>query len=359
VTTIELGYKNSVDLDWFQREFFIHKPFTGFVMLDSPERPLNRSPVIRTGDPEEMRHALFTVYGATGFAVPNQDGFEGVANYLVLENVGLGFCGYGAKTIVDFAESDFARLQIPLKRNATTILSGGTIAVNEEHPCIVPPGEPMRLVFEPGYEQLIVRIKAAALEKALVPLLGAKPRGALIFNPHAPAIQPSAQVLRDLTMFLAIQLNSAAAQLPSPMLFELEQALIIAFLSAHRHSFTELLDGTEKEAAPRVVRLAEEYIEASWNRAITIEELASQTNTSIRGLFRAFKKSRGYSPMTFAKTVRLQRAKQMLLEANQRTSVSQVAFKCGFGNLGHFANDFHKMFDELPSEVLARTRRGA
>jgi hypothetical protein len=243
-------------------------------MLDSPERPLNRSPVIRTGDPEEMRHALFTVYGATGFAVPNQDGFEGVANYLVLENVGLGFCGYGAKTIVDFAESDFARLQIPLKRNATTILSGGTIAVNEQHPCIVPPGEPIRLVFEPGYEQLIVRIKAAALEKALVPLLGAKPRGALIFNPHAPAIQPSAQVLRDLTMFLAIQLNSTAAQLPSPMLFELEQALIIAFLSAHRHSFTELLDGTEKEAAPRVVRLAEEYIEASWNRAITIEELA-------------------------------------------------------------------------------------
>ena len=33
-------------------------------------------------------------------------------------------------------------------------------------------------------------------------------------------------------------------------------------------------------------------------------------------------------------------------------------FKCGFGNLGHFARDFRKMFGELPSEVLARTRRG-
>jgi len=119
------------------------------------------------------------------------------------------------------------------------------------------------------------------------------------------------------------------------------------------------MTGTAKEAAPRVVRLAEEYIEASWNQAITIEELASQTNTSIRSLYAAFKKSRGYTPTTFAKIVRLRRAKQMLLEENQRTSVSAVAFKCGFGNLGHFANDFRKMFGELPSEVLARTRRGA
>jgi len=54
----------------------------------------------------------------------------------------------------------------------------------------------------------------------------------------------------------------------------------------------------------------------------------------------------------------LQRAKQMLMEPNQRTSVSTVAFKCGFGNLGHFAKDFREMFGELPSETLSRTRRG-
>ena len=62
--------------------------------------------------------------------------------------------------------------------------------------------------------------------------------------------------------------------------------------------------------------------------------------------------------MAFAKTLRLQCARQMLLEANQRNTVSEIAFKCGFGNLGHFAGDFRKMFGELPSQVLARTRRG-
>lgn len=328
--------------------------------LDRSVRLLSRSPVIRTDDPEAMEHALLTVYGATRFAVSNTDDFEGVGNYLQLASIGLGFCAYGgAKSVVEFPESDFARLQIGLKGNAATILNGTAIAITEGQSRIVPPGEPISIVFEPGYEQLILRINRVALEKTLTTLLGAKPGGVLKFDPIAAALHPTALVLRDLAMFLANQLNSTAAELPSAVLLELEQALIVSFLSAHRHNFSELLEGTGKQVAPRIVRLAEEYIEASWDRAITIEELASQTNVSIRALYAAFKKSRGYSPMTFAKTVRLRRAKQMLMDPNQHASVSVVAFKCGFGNLGHFARDFREMFGERPSETLSRTRRVA
>ncbi|UGA45658.1 AraC family transcriptional regulator [Bradyrhizobium quebecense] len=326
-------------------------------MLDDRESLLSRSPVIRTGDPEEMRHALFTVYGASGFEVPDPDDFEGVANYLRLSNVGLGFCGYGAKTVVEFPEADFARLQIGLKGEAGVILGNKTtMPVNQQHVVITSPGQPTTIIFEPEFEQLILRIKAAALENALTTLLGAKPRTTLVFDPTAAPTQPSAQLLRELTLFLASQLNSTAAHLLKPMLLELEQALIVTLLSAHRHNFTDVLESPAKEPSPLVVRMAEEYIEANWTRAITIEDLASQTSTSIRSLYAAFRRSRGYTPMAFAKMVRLQRAKKMLQEANQRTSVSEIAFKCGFGNLGHFASDFRKLFGELPSEVLARTR---
>ena len=290
-------------------------------------------------------------------AASETDSFKAVENYVQLANVSIGFCSYDSKTIVDFAESDFTRLQIPLKGASTTILGGRAFSVNEQKPCIVPAGQPVRVVFESGYEQLILRLKTSALERALVALLGARPRGALIFEPVASPIQPNALFLRELTIFLARQLNSTGVEFPSAVLNELEQALLVAFLSACRHNFSEALRGDVKEAAPRVVRLAEEYIEASWDRAITIEELASQTRTSIRSLYAAFKKYRGFSPMAFAKAVRLRRARQMLLEANQRASVSQVAYRCGFANLGHFANDFRKMFGELPSEVRARARR--
>jgi AraC-like DNA-binding protein len=326
--------------------------------MDRPEHPLSRFPVIRTRNPEEMRDALLTVYGASGFSVSRPADFEAVANFLKLQNIALGFCGYGAKTIVEFPEGDYARLQVGLRGKAGLILGGGaTLPVSERLPGITPPGQAAAIVFEPGFEQLILRIKTAALESALTTLLGAKPRGALIFDPTAPPKQPSAELLRELTFFLAGQLNTATEKLPNSVLVELEQALIVAFLSAQQHNFTELLEEPSKEPAPPAVRLAEEYIEANWNRAITIEELASQTGTSVRSLYAAFKKKRGYSPMAFAKAERLRRARQLLLEGNPRTSVSQIAFKCGFGNLGHFASDFRKTFGELPSTVFARARR--
>ena len=138
-----------------------------------------------------MRHALFAVYGASGFEVPDPEGFEGAANYLRLTNVSLGFCGYGAKTIVDFPECDFARLQIALKGRATTILNGSRIALNTLQPCVVPPGQSISVVFEPGYEQLVLRIETAALEKALLTILGTKPRGALILDPFGQRLSPS------------------------------------------------------------------------------------------------------------------------------------------------------------------------
>ena len=37
--------------------------------MDEIDYPLSRSPVVRTRDPEEMRSALHTVYGAIGFSV--------------------------------------------------------------------------------------------------------------------------------------------------------------------------------------------------------------------------------------------------------------------------------------------------
>lgn len=98
--------------------------------LDQSKCLLSRSPIVRTRDPEAMEHALLTVYGARGFSVSKADNFEGVGNYLQLANVGLGFCAYGgAKTIVDFPENDFARLQIALKGSAATILSGTALAI--------------------------------------------------------------------------------------------------------------------------------------------------------------------------------------------------------------------------------------
>ena len=105
------------------------------------------------------------------------------------------------------------------------------------------------------------------------------------------------------------------------------------------------------------VRRTEEFIEANWDRVIDLDELVQLTGVSTRTLSRAFRSHRGYSPREFAKQVRLKHAKRMLGDAIPGTSVTAVAFACGFGNLGHFARDYREAFGELPSETLENALR--
>lgn len=104
------------------------------------------------------------------------------------------------------------------------------------------------------------------------------------------------------------------------------------------------------------VRRAESYIEAHWNEQISIEKLSRATAASARSIFHHFKISRGQSPMSFVKDVRLQHAREMLQQAGSSHSVTDTAVACGFGNLGHFSSDYFKRFNELPSETLRRSK---
>jgi transcriptional regulator GlxA family with amidase domain len=73
-------------------------------------------------------------------------------------------------------------------------------------------------------------------------------------------------------------------------------------------------------------------------------------------LFRAFDKLRGCSPMAFARQVRLERARGLLLKPDDASSVTGIALMCGFSNLGHFAAAYRDRFGELPSQTLQRAR---
>ena len=214
----------------------------------------------------------------------------------------------------------------------------------------------MRVSCDPGHQRLTLRVKNTALEQKLAMLLGARPKAPLEFEAATDLSDPHVSSLVRLVLFFGEQLDATSTQLPALVLRELEQAIIVHVLTANQHTYRRQLDQHAPDVAPNDVRIAEEYIEAHWNEAITIEKLVEITNVSARALFRSFRRSRGYSPMAFAKMVRLQRAREMLAAADENTTVVGVAFACGFGSLGHFARDYRAAFGELPSETKARGR---
>ena len=323
--------------------------------IAATEDPFDRSSVVHTRDVEEMRHAMLSVYGASAFEAAAGGEFEARASFLRLGGIGVGFCGYDARASASFGESDFARVQFALRSSATTWIGPEAFGVDQSQVCITTPGRTSKIVFEPGLRQLILRVDKITLDNALTALLGARPRRTIAFHPAAPADHQRSLMMRELAMFVGRQFSSATP-MPSLLRRELVSYAAVSFLMSYRNNFSEVLEQDGAAAAAHHVRRAEDYIEAHWNEPITVEQLAALTNVSVRSLYLAFERSRGYSPKAFVKMVRLRKARDTLRDPGADT-VTATALAHGFHNLGHFARDYRLMFGETPSQTLAHARR--
>ena len=325
-------------------------------MPDVATDPLHRFPVFRTSSPEELRQFGATLFGVAGLELRNVENFEARVNLIKLQETALAFGATSADLTIDNFAADFIRLQIAHKGFATSFAEGRTTDISAGQFAIAPAGVRSRMVCEAGHERLTLRLTEPALMQRLTALLGVRPKGELTFEAAIEAGQPHAQGLSRLIVFLAEQLDSSASRLPAAVCRELELAVQISFLYASRHSFSHLLENQESMPAPGVVRRIEEFIEAHWQEAITIERLAAEVGVSARAIFRAFERSRGYSPMAFAKAIRLKRAREILTSGDPRVSVTATAFQSNFASPSRFARDYREAFGELPSETMSRMR---
>ena len=326
-------------------------------MPEAEADPLHRFPVFRTSNPEELRQLAAKLFGAAQIDLGSLDNFEARVNLIRMQETGLAFGATSADLTIDRLATDFIRLQIARRGHATISAGGRTTDISDRQFAITPAGARSRNVCQAGHECLMLRLNEPALLQRLTALLGAKPKGEMTFEAAIGAGQPHAQVLSHLILFFSQQLDSAASRLPAAVCLELEQAVQIAFLYASRHAFSHLLENQESMPAPWVVRRIEEFIEAHWQEPITIDRLAAEAGVSARAIFRAFERSRGYSPMAFAKTIRLKRAREILMSGDPGVNVTATAFKSNFASPSRFAKDYRDVFGELPSETLSRTRR--
>jgi AraC-like DNA-binding protein len=326
-------------------------------MSDAAAGPLHRVHAFSTSDADELERLAAAFLGATRLDLSGARHFTASLNLIQLKETGLAYGGTTCDFAVDHEAADFIRLQIALKGHATAAVGGKVTEIGPGQFAITPSGVASRTACEAGHERLTLRLDRAALMRKLTALIGVRPRGELTFEPAVDANQPYAQGLLRLLRFLTEQLDSPTALLPAAACLELEQAIETTFLWASQHKYSHLLDRQEKVPALGLVRRLEEYIEAHWQQAITIERLVEEAGVSARSIFRAFELARGYSPMAFAKMVRLRRARDALMSGDPRVNVTGIAFDCNFANPGHFARDYRYAFGELPSQTLLRRRR--
>jgi AraC-like DNA-binding protein len=323
-----------------------------------PSRPalLSNFPLLKTNDPELARDRM-AFLGLERLEVARGDGrFSVRCNHLQMSGIGLNYCAYASEVSLEFAQASFIRQIFNIDgtgRYAAGQLSG-EIARGSWTPAI-PTGTPLKLEFGCGYRQLALRIEIDALKRNLGALIGQEVDG-LVFD-TAAAHPPAMTSLRRRIFQFATDFNERGRYFSELVAAEVERMVIMNFLMCHRHNYTHLLLREPLPSTSSSVRIVEEFIEANWDRPIDVPAMARVARVSARSLFRQFKQDRGYSPADFAKQVRLNRAREMLEQPAQDSSVTQVALRCGFQNPGHFARDFRLAFGELPSETLKKSTR--
>jgi transcriptional regulator GlxA family with amidase domain len=93
-------------------------------------------------------------------------------------------------------------------------------------------------------------------------------------------------------------------------------------------------------------------MEANIEEPLSTDDIANLVGLSRRQLERLFKQYLGSLPSRYYLELRLQRARQLLLETNH--SIVQVGLMCGFSSGSHFSTAFGTLFGNTPREERQR-----
>lgn len=313
--------------------------------------------VANTNNVDQMASVLTDVYDARKFETkPHLGAFLARASFFDFGNSNLSYCSYGAPTLISFRDDKYWRLQLAIDGCGETLAANHSAEVNADTLVCSPADADLR--FGNTFRQLVLRIDADTLERDLQNILGTRPKARLTFDLSSSASNPQTKRLRDLIVHASRSIDAAEVALPRPLLRELDQTMRIAMLYGIANNHSDLLHSEQKTSAPWQVKIVEEWIDAHWREDVTIDDLCRLTGTGARSIFASFKKSRGYSPIAYLKTVRLQAARAMLTSGDPNVSVTGIAYACGFTSLGHFARYYRTQFGELPSETIQRGRTG-
>ena len=100
----------------------------------------------------------------------------------------------------------------------------------------------------------------------------------------------------------------------------------------------------------RLVDKAKEYIFSNFNKKIQIKDIAASAYLSPFHFCRIFKRITGYSTYNYLQMIRIEQARQFLIQGE---TVTSSALKSGFQSLEHFSHAF-STYERMPPSFVKR-----
>jgi AraC-like DNA-binding protein len=133
---------------------------------------------------------------------------------------------------------------------------------------------------------------------------------------------------------------------------EMRRHALLMTLSAFSTPYVDAVARAHQSAAaPRTVRRAIAHIEAHAQQPLTLEDIATASGISSRGLQQAFRRELDTTPTEYLRRVRLSGAHEEL-RAGTAESVADVARRWGFSSASRFARYHREHYGQNPAQVI-------
>lgn len=122
-------------------------------------------------------------------------------------------------------------------------------------------------------------------------------------------------------------------------------------------SLPHLKDNAERltpNVLPRNVRCAVDYMHANLSAPIRIQDIAEACGVSVRAIEHGFNTYMNTSPATHLRKLRLNAARDELLDPNDTANISEIAYNLGFMSCSRFSKMYRLTYGEAPSETRRR-----
>ncbi len=102
------------------------------------------------------------------------------------------------------------------------------------------------------------------------------------------------------------------------------------------------------ETSNEVVETAKSYIEANFNKNLSLEDVSRQVNISSYYLSRIFKETTGENFIDYLTNLRIERAKELI--SKTQYSMKEICNMCGYADPNYFSKSFKKNVGVTPTE---------
>ncbi|MCB1274166.1 MAG: AraC family transcriptional regulator [Leucobacter sp.] len=316
---------------------------------------LDRLPTEESRNPDESVEIVSQKFTPHAL-VPKDEHFHFTARTGQVGSAGIHHIGYGTPVEISSTPLENRFLVcLPAWGKAVLEVDGEQWFCDSRTPMILPNDREFRMHWLDGSPQLVLAVRQDSIEQVASSLFGEAETP--IHLPRTLSVASGAGSSFAAHLLLAHDdVNSGIARdLPELLTRNITEGLLTRLLLAAAEQQEALGEQPAEGMLPKtkIVDACMRILNSPEIAGATPLSIAQQLQIPLRTLQDNVQAELGISLGDALRRSRLRLARAMLLDADPaHTTVTDVAYRCGFRHLGRFSVEYHKHFSEKPSETL-------